>query len=179
MATVTAVTCSAAFPTMGSRTRPTKVCDTCHCSQTSLIALTRNSAQTATSAVMTASLKKGIRDITSARIHLCIYEATHDWQWYLQYHGHPQRHKGNFTFIFFIPSSSCFGVWTYKTWIAAFKHAGFFGSFQELWWYLSKHIIQNGTKNYRTYKGLVCLQLEEQESSIDNQQNDGGSSGNA
>lgn len=73
-ATVTAVTCSAAleeywfsaqnidtlywtyFPTMGSRISPTKVSLICHCSTTCSIADTKNSAQTATNAVMTNNL---------------------------------------------------------------------------------------------------------------------------
>lgn len=77
MATVTAVTCSAAnhprlislywyihedcvwylpLPTMGSRIKPTKVSLICHCSTTSSMADTRNSAHTATNAVMTRRL---------------------------------------------------------------------------------------------------------------------------
>lgn len=56
MAQVTAVRCSAALPTMGSKIKPTNVSLICQTFVTSSIAETRNSAQTPTRAVTIISL---------------------------------------------------------------------------------------------------------------------------
>jgi hypothetical protein len=58
MATVTAVTCSAALPTMGNKIKPTKVSEMPLPSTMPSILSTRNSAHRATKTVDTTSLRK-------------------------------------------------------------------------------------------------------------------------
>jgi hypothetical protein len=64
-ATVTAVTCSAALPTMGRMIRPIKAALTLVCSTIGSIASLMKSAQTATNAVLMQSITTAaVRDMT-------------------------------------------------------------------------------------------------------------------